>query len=65
VNRLNEYIHAEHPAVKTFALNPGAIKTSMADNNPEAAPWLIDTLQLPAATCLRLTSGKEDWLSGR
>ncbi|KAJ7367753.1 NAD-P-binding protein [Mycena albidolilacea] len=65
VNRLNEYIHAEHPAVKTFALNPGAIKTSMADNNPEAAPWLIDTLQLPAATCLRLTSGKEGWLSGR
>ncbi|KAJ7604590.1 NAD-P-binding protein [Mycena polygramma] len=65
LNRLNEYIHAEHPNVKTFSLNPGAIKTSMADNNPEAAPWLIDTLQLPAATCLRLTSGKQDWLSGR
>ncbi|KAJ6466298.1 NAD-P-binding protein [Mycena sanguinolenta] len=65
LNRLNEYIHAEHPDVKAFALNPGAIKTSMADNNPEAAPWLIDTLQLPAATCLRLTSGREDWLSGR
>ncbi|KAJ6543959.1 NAD-P-binding protein [Mycena capillaripes] len=65
VNRLNEYIHLEHPDVKTFSLNPGAIKTSMADNNPEAAPWLIDTLQLPAATCLRLTSGKQDWLSGR
>ncbi|KAJ6567415.1 NAD-P-binding protein [Mycena vulgaris] len=65
VNRLNEYIHTEHPDVKAFSLNPGAIKTSMADNNPEAAPWLIDSLQLPAATCLRLTSGKEDWLSGR
>ncbi|KAF7330899.1 NAD-P-binding protein [Mycena venus] len=65
LNRLNEYIHAEHPDVKTFSLNPGAIKTSMAENNPEAAPWLIDTLQLPAATCLRLTSGREDWLSGR
>ncbi|KAJ7081462.1 NAD-P-binding protein [Mycena crocata] len=65
VNRLNEYIHTEHPDVKTFSLNPGAIKTSMADNNPEAAPWLIDTIQLPAATCLRLTSGKEDWLNGR
>ncbi|KAJ7499458.1 NAD-P-binding protein [Mycena latifolia] len=65
VNRLNEYIHVEHPDVKTFSLNPGAIKTSMADNNPEAEPWLIDSLQLPAATCLRLTSGREDWLSGR
>lgn len=65
LNRLNEYIHAEHPEVKTFTLNPGAIKTSMAENNPEAAPWLIDTLQLPAATCLRLTSGREDWLTGR
>ncbi|KAJ7749027.1 NAD-P-binding protein [Mycena maculata] len=65
LNQLNEYIHAEHPDVKTFSLNPGAIKTSMADNNPEAAPWLADTLQLPAATCLRLTSGKEDWLTVR
>ncbi|KAJ7451200.1 NAD-P-binding protein [Mycena galericulata] len=65
VNRLNEYIHIEHPDVKSFSVNPGAIKTTMADNNPEAAPWLIDTLQLPAATLLRLTSGKEDWLSGR
>ncbi|KAJ7179651.1 NAD-P-binding protein [Mycena filopes] len=65
LNRLNEYIHTEHPGVKSFSLNPGAIKTSMADNNPEAAPWLIDTIQLPAATCLRLTSGREDWLSGR
>ncbi|KAJ7214930.1 NAD-P-binding protein [Mycena pura] len=65
VNRLNEYIHTEHPDVKSFSVNPGAIKTRIADNNPEAAPWLIDTLQLPAATLLRLTSGKEDWLSGR
>ncbi|KAJ7174249.1 NAD-P-binding protein [Mycena filopes] len=65
LNRLNEYIHTEHSGVKSFSLNPGAIKTSMADNNPEAAPWLIDTIQLPAATCLRLTSGREDWLSGR
>ncbi|KAJ7664689.1 NAD-P-binding protein [Mycena rosella] len=65
VNRLNEYIHIEHPDVKTFSLNPGSIKTSMADNNPEAASWLIDSLQLPAATCLQLTSGTGDWLSGR
>jgi len=65
LNRLNEYAHTEHPDVKCFCVHPGAIKTAMADNNPEAAPWLIDTLQLPAATLLRLTSGKEDWYSGR
>lgn len=65
VNRLVEYIKTENPNVKTFSLNPGAIKTDMADNNPEAAPWLIDTLQLPAATALRVTSGKEDWLNGK
>lgn len=65
VNRLVEYIKTENPNVKTFSMNPGAIKTDMADNNPEAAPWLIDTLQLPAATALRVTSGKEDWLNGK
>lgn len=65
VNRLVEYIKTENPNVKAFSMNPGAIKTDMADNNPEAAPWLIDTLQLPAATALRMTSGKEDWLNGK
>jgi NAD(P)-dependent dehydrogenase (short-subunit alcohol dehydrogenase family) len=65
LNRLNEYIHTEHPDVKAFSLNPGFIKTAMAENNPEAEEFLIDTLQLPAATCLRLTSGRDDWLSGR
>ncbi|THU86519.1 NAD-P-binding protein [Dendrothele bispora CBS 962.96] len=65
VNRLVEYIKIEHPNVKTFSMNPGSIKTDMANNNPEAASWLIDTLQLPAATSLRMTSGKEDWLNGR
>ncbi|TFK61126.1 NAD-P-binding protein [Pluteus cervinus] len=65
VNRLNEYIAIENPDVKAFSVNPGAIDTEMAKNNPEAASWLIDTLQLPAATLLRLTSGREDWLNGK
>ena len=37
----------------------------MGDNAELLAPFLIDTLQLPAATCLRITSGSEDWLSGK
>ncbi|KAJ7741379.1 NAD-P-binding protein [Mycena metata] len=65
LNRLTEYIPIENPAVKAFTLDPGAIKTDMTALNPAAAPYLIDTLALPAATCLRLTSGREDWLSGR
>ncbi|KAJ6583950.1 NAD-P-binding protein [Mycena vulgaris] len=65
VNRLTEYIPIENPSVKAFALDPGAIKTDMTALIPSAAPWLVDTLALPAATCLRLTSGRDDWLSGR
>ncbi|KZS86876.1 NAD-P-binding protein, partial [Sistotremastrum niveocremeum HHB9708] len=65
VGRLNEYIHIEHPNVKSIALHPGSIKTTLAEVNPQIASWLVDTLQLPAATVLRLTSGKYDWFSGR
>lgn len=65
LNRFTEYIHSEYPDVKAFSLHPGAIKTAMADNNPSQAAWLIDTVHLPACTMLRLTSGRDDYLSGR
>ncbi|KAJ7017903.1 hypothetical protein C8F04DRAFT_1153810 [Mycena alexandri] len=65
LNRLIEYIPIENPAVKAFTLDPGAIKTDMTALNPAAAPYLIDTLALPTAARLRLTGGREDWLSGR
>ncbi|TFK67274.1 NAD-P-binding protein [Pluteus cervinus] len=65
VNRLNEYILIENPDVKALCVHPGAISTELAKLNPEFAPMLIDTLQLPAATLLRLTSGRDDWYNGK
>ncbi|KZT38567.1 short-chain dehydrogenase/reductase SDR [Sistotremastrum suecicum HHB10207 ss-3] len=65
VGRLNEFIKLEHPKVKTIAVHPGGIMTKLADLVPEIHQLLVDTLQLPAATILQLTSGKYDWFSGR
>ncbi|KAE9390867.1 NAD-P-binding protein [Gymnopus androsaceus JB14] len=60
--------HTEHPEVKSFSLHPGAIKTEGSlglESGMES--MMVDTLQLPAATALKLTdgSGRFDWLSGR
>jgi short-subunit dehydrogenase len=65
IGRLNEYIHIENPDVKTFTFHPGAINTEMAQDNPHIIEYLVDTLQLPACTLLRLTSGKDNHLRGR
>ncbi|KAI0263521.1 NAD-P-binding protein [Gloeopeniophorella convolvens] len=63
VNRLVEYITLEHPAVRAFAVAPGIVPTRLAI---EAGAWgTTDTVALPAATILYLTSGRADWLSGR
>ncbi|KAJ3836485.1 NAD-P-binding protein [Lentinula raphanica] len=70
VNRFIEYACIEHPTVKSFALHPGSIQTEMALSALSKSDWesmTVDTLQLPAATVLRLTdgSGRFDWLSGK
>jgi hypothetical protein len=61
----------EHPSVRAFALAPGQILTRLAaetgatgdsENGGVGAP---DSVALPAATMLYLTSGRADWLSGR
>ncbi|KAF5372487.1 hypothetical protein D9758_005171 [Tetrapyrgos nigripes] len=65
VNRFVEYVIAEQPNVKAFAMHPGAIITEMSKDYDAIKPYLVDTLQLPAATLLRLTSGSMDWLNGR
>ncbi|TFY74321.1 hypothetical protein EWM64_g9693 [Hericium alpestre] len=54
---------AEYPDVKVFALHPGVVETEMTMQ--QRLYPMLDTLQLPAATTLYLTSGKADWLSGR
>jgi len=63
VNRLVEFITLEYPGVRAFALAPGFVPTRLAmEAQAGDAP---DTVALPAATMLYLTSGRADWLSGR
>ncbi|KZT53691.1 short-chain dehydrogenase/reductase SDR [Calocera cornea HHB12733] len=67
LNRLVEFIIAEGDGnVKAVSLHPGGIKTEMSlAAGPEVEQWLIDDVQLPAWTMVRLVQGKEDYLSGR
>jgi NAD(P)-dependent dehydrogenase (short-subunit alcohol dehydrogenase family) len=76
VNRLVEFVALEHPSIRTFALAPGFLPTRLAAETgalaingeevigpPNGPP--LNTVALPAATMLYLTSGRADWLSGR
>jgi len=64
VDRLVQFVVAEYPQVKAFAVHPGTIDTDLSRSSGLvfATP---DTTELPAATMLYLTSGQVDWLSGR
>jgi hypothetical protein len=68
----------EHPSIRAFALAPGMIPTRLAaetgaggsiidgpDGDAELKKVAPDSVALPAATMLYLTSGRADWLSGR
>ncbi|KAE9395825.1 NAD(P)-binding protein [Gymnopus androsaceus JB14] len=68
INRFIEYAAIEHPQVKCFSFHPGTIKTEGSLGLKSGLDSImVDTLQLPAATILKLTdgSGRFDWLSGR
>ncbi|KAH9021148.1 NAD-P-binding protein [Lactarius pseudohatsudake] len=67
LNRLVEFIALEYPKLTVFALHPGVIKTQMTEEAGVEYPddFPLDTLQLPAATMLYLTSGRVDWLNGK
>ncbi|KAH9077710.1 NAD-P-binding protein [Lactarius deliciosus] len=67
VNRLVEFIALEYPKLTVLALHPGSIRTQMAEEADVEYPddLTFDTLQLPAATMLYLTSGRVDWLNGK
>ncbi|KAJ3754780.1 NAD-P-binding protein [Lentinula raphanica] len=71
LNRLVEYTAMEYPRVKSFTIHPGRIVTKApkprAGPPPKWEPPAADTLELPAATLLKLTdgSGRFDFLSGR
>ncbi|KAN0132192.1 NAD(P)-binding protein [Lactarius tabidus] len=63
LNRLIEFIVLEYPSVRAFALSPGVVRTRMYVEAGVGAA--LNTVELPAATTLYLTSGRADWLSGR
>ncbi|KAN0132191.1 hypothetical protein V8E53_009957 [Lactarius tabidus] len=63
VNRLIEFIVLEYPIVRAFALAPGIVRTKLFIEAGGREP--LNTVALPAATALYLTSGRADWLSGR
>jgi NAD(P)-dependent dehydrogenase (short-subunit alcohol dehydrogenase family) len=67
INRLCEFTHLEHAAdgVRVFAIHPGAVLSPLAKNDKWIVPQAIDPPELSAGTMVRLTSGSEDYLSGR
>lgn len=69
MNRLTEYIDAEHAqqGVRCFAYHPGGIgSTDMGQTAPDwLVPYLIDTTDLAAGTCLYLATPRADYLRGR
>jgi len=67
--RLVEHCHESHHrnGVCAFALQPGGVKTDLADV-PEGKGWeerLIDHVELAGSFSVWLTKEKRDWLSGR
>lgn len=67
LNRFAEFIDVEYGSegVKVFAIHPGGILTVLAANEPSLIPLLNDKVEIASNTMVRLTSGSEDWLSGR
>ena len=53
----------EYPSVRAFVLAPGVVRTRLFIEAGVGEP--LNTVALPAATTLYLTSGRADWLSGR
>ena len=56
---------SEYPKVRAFALAPGLVQTRLLVEAGAKDLPPLDTVALPAATTLYLTSGRADWLSGR
>ncbi|KDQ53603.1 hypothetical protein JAAARDRAFT_209947 [Jaapia argillacea MUCL 33604] len=51
--------------IKVFSIHPGGIVTELARQEPKVLPFLHDKVELASHTMVRLSSGSEDWLSGR
>ena len=68
INRLCEFINLDHggDGIKTFAIHPGGVPTTLAKNMPEEIhAYLVDEPELAAGFIVWLCSGKADWATGR
>jgi len=71
LNRLAEWVDIEYrdQGVKSFAVHPGGVSTDLTRKLKEAIPGgdkiFSQSPNLSAWSYVRLTSGSEDWLSGR
>ena len=68
INRLCEFINLDHrdDGIKTFAIHPGGVPTTLAKNMPEEIhSYLVDEPELAAGFIVWLCSGKADWATGR
>ncbi|KAI0066524.1 NAD-P-binding protein [Artomyces pyxidatus] len=64
LGRFTEFVVLEYPDVKMYSLHPGAVATEMNDTS-NAQMEMPDQPRLSAATCLYLSAGKAEYLSGR
>lgn len=60
--KIVEYLSAEHPTLRAFALNPGIVKDT--ETVPAFRPFALDTVALIGGFTLWLASGKADKLKG-
>jgi hypothetical protein len=58
--------YTEYPELRIFVVHPGMIPTTLATETGIVDPsvW-YDTVALPAATMLAISTGKAEWLRGR
>ncbi|KZT24260.1 NAD(P)-binding protein [Neolentinus lepideus HHB14362 ss-1] len=81
LNRFAEFIDSNHrllernangsipeygsQGVKVFSVHPGGVITVLSSNEPKLPEHLKDKVELSSHSMVRLTSGSEDWLTGR
>ncbi|KAF2872422.1 hypothetical protein BDV95DRAFT_569698 [Massariosphaeria phaeospora] len=61
--KLMEFLHAEHPQIRSFTLLPGLLKTAMTAK--AYLPYALDDPMLSGGLSLFLCTSRADWMQGR